>query len=229
VVYHTVGILPPAKPEVIWRINTGVTQRFALALAKLAPHPIRLIATGSAAEYGETDGLSLIREDFMGIPVTDYGESKLAGTNLLLALGAVTKLEVIIVRPFNFVGPGLSSNLVLGKICEQIRRGDRTVRVGPLEPVRDFLDVRDGAEAYGLLAEKGVPGQIYNLCSGVGHSIQEALDIALSLAPNEIEVEHRTGIPLGVARAVGCCEKLRTETGWSPKTSLKTSLTDMLR
>jgi GDP-4-dehydro-6-deoxy-D-mannose reductase len=229
VVFHTVGLLPPAKPEEIWRLNTGITQRFATTLAKLALHPIRFIATGSAAEYGETDGNSLITEDFMGIPFSDYGESKLAGTNLLLALHAMSALDVIIVRPFNFAGPGLSSNLVLGKICEQIKSGNKTVRVGPLKPVRDFLDVRDGVAAYALLAEKGVPGQIYNLCSGVGHSIQEALDIALSLAPGGIEVEHKTGIPLGVAHAVGSREKLSAATGWSPKRSLRTSIKDMLR
>ena len=68
-----------------------------------------------------------------------YGESKLAATNLLLGLGASSNLEVIIVRPFNFVGPGLSTTLVLGEICEQLRNGRSTIRVGPLEPVRDFL------------------------------------------------------------------------------------------
>jgi len=227
-VYHLVGVLPPADAETMWRVNTGVTQRFAMALAIHAPHTIRFVSTGSAAEYGDPGRVSLIREDFRGIPMNAYGESKLAATNLLLGLGASSNLEVIIVRPFNFVGPGLSSSLVLGEICEQLRSGTSTVRVGPLEPVRDFLDVRDAVEACALLADKGEPGEIYNLCSGVGHSIQDAFDVALSLTRNDINVEFKKDIPPGVARAVGCCEKLRFATGWMPHTSLRTSLADML-
>lgn len=228
VVYHLVGVLPPADVETMWRVNAGVTQRFALALVNHAPHAIRFVSTGSAAEYGDPGGVSLIGEDFRGIPLSPYGESKLAATNLLLGLGASSNLEVIVVRPFNFIGPGLSTNLVLGKICQQIRNGASTIRVGPLEPVRDFLDVRDAAEAYALLADKGEPGEIYNLCSGVGHSIQNALDIALSLNGHDISVEFKKGIPPGVPRAVGCCEKLRSATGWAPGTSLRTSLADMI-
>lgn len=228
VVYHLVGVLPPADAETMWRVNAGVTQRFAMALATNATHTIRFVSTGSAAEYGALGHDSVIREDFRGIPVNAYGESKLAASNLLLGLNAWSNLDVIIVRPFNFVGPGLSTNLVLGDICEQLRDRRSTVRVGPLEPVRDFLDVRDAVEAYALLARKGEPGEIYNLCSGVGQSIQDALDMALSLIQDDINVESKTGIPPGVARAVGCCEKIRLATGWTPHTSLRTSLMDML-
>jgi len=228
VVYHLVGVLPPTDAEKMWRVNAGVTQRFAMALVMHAPHKIRFVSTGSAAEYGNPGCVSLIREDFMGIPANAYGESKLAATNLLLGLGNSSNLEVIIVRPFNFVGPGLSSSLVLGEICEQLRKGKSTIRVGPLEPVRDFLDVRDAVEAYALLAEKGDQGEIYNLCSGVGLSVQDALDVALSLTRNGVNIEFKKDIPPGVARVVGCCEKLRSATGWTPHTSLKTSLADML-
>ena len=228
VVFHLVGALPPADVETMWRVNVGATQRFALLLANRAPHTIRFVSTGSAAEYGNTDNADLVREEFKGIPIGVYGESKLAATNLLLGLGTLSDLDVVVVRPFNFIGPGLSSGLVLGEICEQLRNGGSTVRVGPLEPVRDFLVVRDAAEAFALLAEKGEPGEIYNMCSGVGHSIQSALDIALSLVQHDICVEFKKDIPPGVARAVGCCEKLRAATGWAPRTRLRTSLADML-
>lgn len=228
VVFHLVGLLPPTSVEKMWQVNTGVTQRFALALANHSSSPIRFISTGSAAEYGDPGAASLIREDMRGIPMSAYGESKLAATNLLLGIGASSNLEIVIVRPFNFIGPGLSANLVLGNICKQIRSGISTIRVGPLEPVRDFLDVRDAAEAYALIADMGEQGEIYNLCSGVGHSIQDALDIALSVTSKEIDVEFKKGIPPGVGRAVGCCQKLHLATGWIPRTSLKTSLADML-
>lgn len=228
IVFHMVGVLPPADAETMWRVNVGVTQRFAMTLATHATKNIRFISTGSAAEYGEFGRDYLIQEDFRGIPVNAYGESKLAASNLLLGLNSWSNLEIIIARPFNFVGPGLSPNLVLGEICKQIREDRSIIQVGPLEPVRDFLDVRDAVEAFALLAEKGEPGEIYNICSGVGCSIQEAVDIALSLVVNEVKLKRKKGIPPGVARAVGNCDKIRLATGWEPHTPLKTSLRDML-
>jgi GDP-4-dehydro-6-deoxy-D-mannose reductase len=56
------------------------------------------------------------------------------------------------------------------------------LEVGPLNTTRDFIDVRDVARALAILVEKGTPGNIYNVGSGIECSIQSVLDTTLSLA-----------------------------------------------
>ena len=63
------------------------------------------------------------------------------------------------------------------------------IRVGNLEPKRDFTDVRDVVRAYHLLMERGAPGQVYNVCSGVGRSIRSVLDALVARSSKKVEIE----------------------------------------
>jgi GDP-4-dehydro-6-deoxy-D-mannose reductase len=111
-----------------------------------------------------------------------------------------------------------------------IERGDQDVlKVGNLEAVRDFLDVKDGVRALWLLAERGEPGQVYNLCSGVGHPVRRILEIFVSLATRAIPVEHdlsRTR-PFDEPIIVGDNSRLRA-LGWAPSVPVERSLVTIL-
>ena len=64
-----------------------------------------------------------------------------------------------------------------------VRTGQASrVAAADLEAVRDFTDVRDIARGYVDLAERGVAGRVYNLCSGRPTTVGDVLDALLMAA-----------------------------------------------
>ena len=112
-------------------------------------------------------------------PNNAYAASKAAvdllGIQYYLAHGT----NVVMVRPFNHAGPRQSPRYVLASLAlhvAEVERGFREyLEVGNLDVIRDFIDVRDVVYAYRRLAFNGQAGEIYNLGSGQGTKIADAL------------------------------------------------------
>ena len=89
-------------------------------------------------------------------------------------------VPVLRVRAFNHLGPGQTDKFVAPALASRVARaeleGGDVLKVGDLSARRDFTDVRDVVRAYRLLAEKGEPGQVYNVCSGVDLAVQDLAD-----------------------------------------------------
>ena len=138
------------------------------------------------------------------------------------------------VRPFNHAGPRQMSTYVLSGLARQVAEVEAglkpRVEVGNLEVVRDFTDVRDVVRGYRLLAERGAPGEVYNLGSGRGTRIADALEALRSLARAavEIHVDPARVRPVDQPLLVADASKLRAATGWEPRFSISQTLADML-
>ena len=104
------------------------------------------------------------------------------------------------------------------------------VEVGNLDVVRDFTDVRDVVRGYRLLAAHGKAGEIYNLGSGRGTKIADALEHLRSLSsrPVEVRVDPARVRPVDLPFLVADASKLRAATGWEPVYSIERTLADML-
>jgi GDP-4-dehydro-6-deoxy-D-mannose reductase len=104
------------------------------------------------------------------------------------------------------------------------------MRVGFLDGKRDFTDVRDVARGYRLLIDRGTPGEVYNLGSGVPRSIRSILDtlIALSSASPSVVVDPSLIRPLEVPVQYADCSKLHAATGWRPDIPFEQTLADIL-
>jgi len=101
--------------------------------------------------------------------------------------------------------------------------------VGNLSSVRDFLDVRDVVAAYIRLIDGGQAGEIYNIASGQGASIQSILDMVVGMARIPIQVrvspeKYRAGVDC----AIGASRKLRSLLGWKPEFNLEQTIADTL-
>jgi GDP-4-dehydro-6-deoxy-D-mannose reductase len=106
----------------------------------------------------------------------------------------------------------------------------KQISVGALEPSRDFVDVRDAARAYRMLAEhSGGWGEVYNVASGrpvrIG-DLFEAVVAACGVDASPVEDPARRRIE--VPEQVGDAARLRALTGWSHLVPLETSLADMV-
>ena len=119
------------------------------------------------------------------------------------------------------------------KQVAEIEAGARepVVHVGDLKPTRDFSDVRDIVQGYWLLLERGTPGEVYNLCSGVDWSIERVLNflIGQSTAPRiDIRQDPARLRPSDVPILRGSREKIEKALGWRTTIPLETTLTDLL-
>jgi GDP-4-dehydro-6-deoxy-D-mannose reductase len=188
----------------------------------------RVVVASSAEVYGSVPVAEQpIREDRRLDPHTPYALTKAAAERLALGRRAV------VVRSFNLVGPGHSTRFALPAFAAQlaaIERGEHepVLRVGNLTARRDFVHVEDGVEAYGLLAEVGQPGEIYNLASGVACSIGEALErlMAISGVAARIELDPERVRAVDLPLLVGDPARLRS-LGWRPRLGLDDALAEL--
>ena len=158
------------NPSEVLRVNVLGTAELLAAARTLATPPTVLVVS-SAEVYGTVSPEQLpLREDTPTAPATPYAASKLAAEAVALQAWRGYGQPVIVVRPFNHIGPGQSPNFAVPALAKRIvearRAGAGTLRVGTLTTRRDFTDVRDVVVAYRLLVLRGTAGTVYNVCSG---------------------------------------------------------------
>jgi GDP-4-dehydro-6-deoxy-D-mannose reductase len=195
----------------------------------------RVLVVGSSEEYGAVREEDLpLTEEAPLRPLTPYGASKVAAGYLALQAHLADGLGVVRTRSFSHTGPSQSDRFVIPALARRIaqaeREGRKEVPVGNLEPVRDFSDVADVVRAYRLLVEQGEPGEVYNVCSGVGRSVAEVAEHLLRLARHPIELVPDPELlrPVEVPRLVGSNHRLRKATGWEPEVPLEETLARVL-
>ena len=205
------------------------------AVRALGIDPVIQIAC-SSEEYGlvlpdETP----IKETNPLRPLSPYAVSKVTQDYLGYQYHQSYGIKVIRTRGFNHTGPRRGEVFVTSNFASQLARieaGQREpkIRVGNLDAVRDFTDVRDMVRAYWLAVTKATPGEVYNLASGNGIIIRDLLDrlIALCNVPVEIETDPARLRPSDVEILVGDPTKFHAETGWKPQIPFDQTLADTL-
>jgi GDP-4-dehydro-6-deoxy-D-mannose reductase len=161
--------------------------------------------------------------------------SKVAQTLLCQQYVRAWNLPVIPVRAFSHTGPGQDPRFAFPAFARQIAAaerglGPREISTGDLSPVRDYLHVKDVVSAYRLLMKDGVPGEIYNVCSGQALTIRNGLDIMIAEAscPLTISTDPARLRPADIPVMVGDGSKLKQATGWAPEWDLTQTLRDLL-
>ncbi|HEY7107119.1 MAG TPA: GDP-mannose 4,6-dehydratase [Acidimicrobiia bacterium] len=237
VVYHLAAFTHVGESfgaaEEVWRVNVDGTSN-VLAACRDA-HVERVIVVGSSEEYGVVDSLDTPLTETSPIrPTSPYARSKVRAETLALDAFVAHGLPVVCARPFSHTGPGQSPSFLVPALASRIVAAERdegdTVRVGNLDAVRDYSDVRDVVRAYRLLAERGEPGSVYNVCSGRGVTVAEIADGLLAQArrPLRLVVDPDLVRTTDVPVLVGDGGRLRAATGWQPEVPLEQTLSDVL-
>ena len=239
-VVHLAALAAPAEVE---RAPLEALRANYLALDALlgALANARLRARFLFVSTGEVYGPSAVgapprRETDELRPHNLYAATKAAGEARVQLAVARDGLDARIARPFNHTGPGRPALYAESSFAEQIARIERgeqepVLRVGNLEPVRDFSDVRDVAAAYVVLLSRGETGATYNVCSGVSRSMRSVLErlLARSTARPRVEVDPARFRPLppDSLAFVGNASRLRA-LGWTPTHSVDAALDALL-
>jgi len=237
VVYHLAGWADVGAswrdPVAVFRVNAEGTLHVLRACE--AAGVDRVLAVASADVYGVVteDELPLTESSPLR-PTSPYAASKLAADALAQQAFLGHGLGVIRVRPFNHLGPGQSEQFVAPAIAARLARAERegtsTIPVGNLSARRDVTDVRDVVRAYRLLVERGEPGDVYNVCTGVDLAIQTLADLLVGLTRRPVELVTDPALlrPVDLPVLRGDASKLRAATGWVPAIPIEQTVADLL-
>ena len=224
-------------PDRAWRINLGGTLNVGRAILADAPGCTMLFVS-SAETYGASfRDAAPLDESALLAPLGTYGATK-AAADLALGAMAAQGLRVIRARPFNHTGPGQTEAFVVPAFARQVARiaagrQPAVMEVGNLEPLRDFLDVRDVCAAYAAILRRVddlAPGTIVNIASGQTRRIGDILQHLLAAAGVAAEIrpqparQRATDVP----SVCGDASLARRLLGWQPAIPWERTLDDVL-
>jgi GDP-4-dehydro-6-deoxy-D-mannose reductase len=195
-----------------------------------------LLVVSSGEVYGAVPMEHLpIDESTPFNPANPYAVSKTCADLIAQQYRAAFGVNVVVVRPFNHLGPRQSELFVGSAFARQIaeiKLGKREpkVSVGNIDPVRDFTDVRDVVQAYIRLLDGAQQHGVFNVCSERGVAIREILETLCELSGVDIDVNRDPARTRHneIPKIIGSAARLRAATGWLPKIPLRQTLSDLL-
>ncbi|MBB6174218.1 nucleoside-diphosphate-sugar epimerase [Nocardiopsis mwathae] len=210
-----------------------LVERLVAAAAGLDRRP-RLVQVGTIHEYGPVPQGTSVDEQHDGVPLADYGRTKLAGSSLVLEATADGLIDGVVLRVVNVCGPGTQAASFLGSLAARLcgTEPGAPIELTIAEAERDYVDVRDVADAV-LRAGTGgaeVVGKVVNIGCGRAVSMRTLVTTlveAAGLDPRDIvevpaEISSKGGdwTQADITRA-------RALLGWVPTTPLRASMADM--
>ncbi|MFF4898452.1 SDR family NAD(P)-dependent oxidoreductase [Streptomyces sp. NPDC001068] len=195
----------------------------------------RMVHTSTSETYGTAQTVP-ITEDHPINTQSPYSASKAGGDRLADGYYASFGIPVVTLRPFNTFGPRQSMRAVIPTVIGQVAAGERTVALGDLRPTRDFLFVKDTAQAFlavGTAPAEAVVGRTFNAGTGGEISVGDLVTLVGKLMGADLDVREDAQrirpAASEVMRLVCDASRLRAATGWAPAHSLQEGLEQTIR
>lgn len=196
----------------------------------------RVLSIGSSEEYGNVQESDVpLREDHSLKPVSPYAVARVSQEMLSKIYVDGYNLDIVLTRSFNHIGPGQRDIFVISSFAKQladIKKNGRSkeLKTGNLSIIRDFLDVRDVVRAYHALFKSGRSGEVYNVCSGKGTTLEDIIAKMASTLDLKIETKPDPALirPSDNSIIIGDNSKITKETDWDIRYSLDDSLRDII-
>jgi nucleoside-diphosphate-sugar epimerase len=225
--YHLAGAVGVQEswnnPQEFYRVNVLGTQRMLEVCRRTGA---RMVYVSGYLYAGHTKEPATEDADIK--PMNPYAHSKFLAEEMCRFYSANHKVHCTIIRPFNVYGGQQSAKFLIPQILEQIRAPGRTILVNDLEPIRDYLYIDDLISALiALLGHKHL-FEIFNIGTGVGHSVGEVANLMQAVWGTQKEVSSREIPRLNeISVSVANVEKIRSQIGWQASFSLKKGLRTM--
>lgn len=241
-IYHLAAQSLPTvswtDPWTTFRVNAEGTINVFEAILRVRKSnpdydPVTVVAC-SSAEYGAslTPDRIPITEDAPLLPMHPYGVSKVAQDLLGWQYHANHGLRCIRARIFNCTGPRKRNDVVsdFGRAVVRGLHQDLPIRHGNLQTRRAIIDVRDMVAALIALARNGRAGEAYNICAESAIKVADLLEMYFDIAGRRLETEVDPALlrPSDEPIIFGDISKIKQDTGWAPRISLRQTLADVL-
>lgn len=190
----------------------------------------QVFVASTAAVYPIADG-AMDEAHALG-PMDIYGTTKLATEKLASEFHLRTRIPTIVGRFFNAFGPNETNPHLFPEIQRQVLRGARTLKLGNLEPKRDYIHTEDMSRAMSALLGTGLAGyDTFNIGRGIEYSVREVVEaferqlgekLAIEVDPSRVRKVERMHLLADV-------RKLKTATGWEPKWGIDEGVATLLK
>lgn len=180
----------------------------------------KVVHTSTSEVYGSAQFVPITEEHPLQ-GQSPYSASKIGADQVALSFHRSFDTPVAVLRPFNTYGPRQSARAVIPAIVTQIAGGRREVKLGALEPTRDFTYVSDTVRGFVqcLRSEKCV-GEVINLGSGFEISIRDTAELVARLMGAEVRIvadrQRLRPEKSEVDRLLACNARASDLLGWSP-------------
>ena len=241
VVYHLAGVsyIPDAQdaPAEAYDVNVLGAVRLLSAISRgrrSGHYDPKVLVVGSGMQYGRHAPEEMpLPETATQAPLTVYAATKAAQEVAALQAFRADGVRVVCTRSFNHSGPGHSAHFLLPALVRRAldlrTSGERVLAIGNGDAVRDYLHVHDVVSAYMLLAERGEPGEVYNVCSGEGVTARQlARDVLMRLGITaDISTDPALVRSADVSTLIGSPSKLQA-LGWRRTRSRDDIIDDLI-
>jgi dTDP-6-deoxy-L-talose 4-dehydrogenase (NAD+) len=220
-VYHILG---SGGGSDVLRVNYEGTVRLFEAFASAGGR--RFIGAGTCFEYGHQQA-GQIHEDTPCTPIYDYAIAKARATETVLDRAARQGVEAALLRVFSPYGTMEDPQRLIPQLF-RAARAESPLDMTPGEQVRDYTLVDDVAAAFvaAATAPLACPQRVFNVCSGIGHTVRQVADAVGGALGRPVPV--RWGRlpyrPNEMMRLVGCPRRIQAELGWRALWSLEDGL-----
>ncbi|GAA0811393.1 SDR family NAD(P)-dependent oxidoreductase [Spirilliplanes yamanashiensis] len=224
VVYHLAALIaiPHSYRAPRSYVNTNVIGTLNVLEVVRAGGAGRLVHTSTSETYGTARTVP-IREDHPLQAQSPYAASKVAADKLVESYHLSFGVPAVTLRPFNTFGPRQSARAVIPTVVSQLAAGAAEIRLGALDPTRDFTFVQDTAAAFhavGTAPADVVVGETFNAGTGdeisigaLAATIGELMGRPVPVRPQDDRLRPANS---EVMRLVCDSRKLRAATGWAP-------------
>jgi nucleoside-diphosphate-sugar epimerase len=185
----------------------------------------RLVYSGSSTFYGNT--MPPHTEDMPAEFLNFYSLTKAVGEQYCFLFDKLYGLSTAVVRYFNVYGPRQPQTgayaLVIGIFLKRLAMGLPIVIHGDGSQRRDFVHVKDAAEATIRVFESDARAEVFNVGSGTNVSIKEIADL--------ISAEQEFGPRRAGDAKVTLADisKIQAKLGWKPRVSFEEGLQELIQ
>ncbi len=239
IIYHLAASTQPAesfRKPAEFLTNNIASEVNVLEAVKTHKLNTKIILISSAHVYGWVLPENIpMTESTPFRPDNPYSVSKIAQDYLGFSYYMAYKQHIVVLRPGNHIGPRQSPEISISRWAKEIVEIEKgmkepVLKVGNLTTKRDYTDVRDMVRAYALAAEHCQDGEVYNIGTGVGYTMQSMLDKLLSASSAKITVETDQSLfrPSDIPELRIDATKFMQKTDWKPEIAIEDTLRDTL-
>jgi len=230
VVLHLAALIPIPYSYVAPAsyVMTNVQGTLNICEAARRARVSRVVHTSTSEVYG-TALHPTINEDHQLQAQSPYSASKIGADKIAESYFRSMDLPVATIRPFNTYGPRQSARAVIPTIMSQLLSGMPELKLGSVDPIRDFLFVEDTVEGFLAVAQSDAClGKVTNVGTGVAVTIGKTAELAMEVVGRRVPIvtEQTRTRPVNSEVMALICDAgaAMQRCGWSPKVSLEEGL-----